>query len=90
MDAVDQLRLRDDQNLGAVLQVVRMPRERLASELLLIKLVRIDERTHRSVKEHDPRRKNLLELLSCTLVPVRRHRLFRHQLCEDVTESDRR
>ncbi len=74
MDAVDQLGLGDHQHLGAVLEVVRVVRERLTPELFFIEVVGIDQGSHRPVEQHDPRGECLFEPVCCAGFSVRRHR----------------
>ena len=75
MDLLDDLRLREHQDLGAVLQIDRVPGEPLAAEIVLAQLVRVDQRAHRAVEDHDPLGEDLFEPLSDIAHCVFRHRL---------------
>src|SRR5262249_42205681 len=53
VNAVDQVGLSEDQHLGAILEIARMRGKWLTPKLFLIQLMRINQRTHRSVQKHD-------------------------------------
>ena len=63
------------------LRSLPMPGEPLAAKVLLGQLVRVDQRPHRAVEDHDPPIENLLKSVVCRVccrlspssVPEKRH-----------------
>jgi len=68
VDALDHRRLREDEDLGAVLEEVRMVREAVAAVVRLFGLVGVDHRAHRAVQDHDPLGQDRVEGASCRCV----------------------